>query len=120
MTIRDDKIVHEILVNGGITLDIKTNKKINLQYGYMVAIEGCELKVNVKDFNKSVLDSYIEKHLNLLTSKAKYFLGAWVHEGIVYLDISKHSSNLTSAKWLGNLEKQLAIWDLKNSCEITL
>ena len=119
MRIRDDKLVSEILLNGGITFDVKTNTKIIKHYGYMVAIEGCESKVAIEDFTKVQLDDYIEVYLNIL-NQTEYYLGAWVHEGFVYLDVSKYSEKLRNAEWLGVFENQIAIFDLENFEEITL
>jgi len=119
MTLRDNKLVHEILLNNGITLDIKTNRKIDHTTGYMVAIGGCEKVIPTSELTLKVLSEYIDKHIVILNQK-RYFLGAWVNDGKVYLDVSKHSSKLTSAKWLGNLEGQLAIYDLENNCDIKL
>ena len=119
MTIRDDKIVYEILRNGGITLDVKTNTKLGLKHGYIVAIEGCERVVKTSVLSKQIIDRFIENNLTLLSCKG-YYLGAWVDNGLVYLDVSKHSSKLVNAIWLANLENQIAIYDLENEITITL
>lgn len=119
MTIKDTKIVNKILKDGGITLDIKTNQTLTKHYGYMIAISGCELTIPVEELTKKVIDEYIEDNLTIL-NQDRYFLGAWVNEGLVYLDVSKFSGKLLNALWLGHFENQLAIYDLENKVSIEI
>ena len=121
MTLRDDKIVNEILLNGGISLDVRTNRTIDKKTGYMVAMEGKESTCLSCVFDKKILDLFIEEHLKWLTSlNTESFLGAWVDNGIVYLDVSFYVENKESAINYGMMENQLAIYDIKNECSITL
>lgn len=118
-TIRDDKLVYEILKNGGITFDTKTNQKFGRHYGYIVSIEGCEQKVSIEDLTLKVITEYIDEHLNIL-NQSEYYFGAWIDGGTVYLDISKFSERKQDAEWLGVFENQIAIYDIENESEIIL
>lgn len=86
--------------------------------GYMVALDGFEVKTNILDFEE-VLDRYQETHYNKLL-EPNMFLGAWMHKGIVYLDISEHVLNEAEAKFKARLRAQLAIWNITDGKEVLL
>lgn len=47
-----------------------------------------------------------------------FYIGGWVHEGFVWLDISEQFDDLEIASDVGARRNQIAIWDVVNACEI--
>lgn len=86
--------------------------------GYMVAIEGHEETYDAETFNAVDLVHYIASKLHLI--KTGVFIGAWVSDGKVYLDLSESFSALSTAKQIGRKRHQLAIYDVHRAVEITL
>lgn len=86
--------------------------------GYMVALDGFEVKTNILDFEEA-LDQYQEAHYDKLL-EPNMFLGAWMHKGIVFLDISEHVLSEAEAKFKGRLRAQLAIWNISEGKEVLL
>lgn len=114
-----------IIDNEGISLDIDTMKNTTLKNGYVVSIEGYELKVkNIDDVMKKIT-KYISI-INILKNNDKikktYFVGVWYNENdsYYYIDISKHFEKLRDAKNFGKMNKQKAIYNLKNNNSIYL
>ena len=110
-----DKVFNGTTGNGGITTDLDGNEP---DYGYMVAVKGCERVVSLDLFNKDNILSYI----NLFRHKigAGSYLGTWLNEGKVYLDVSVNFATLNEAIRFGRENKQLAIYSLNSGKEITL
>lgn len=107
--------ISEIIKNGGATLT-KDLKNATLKNGYMVSIMGMERtykKENIKELKES-----IQEYQKIL--KNNEYIGLWLDNDIIYLDISKHFKDLKQAKKVGIKNKQLAIYDLKNNKSIYL
>lgn len=113
----NDKMIREILKNGGATLDTNYNN-FNSSIGFMVSIKGHEKKVNINDIEN--IKKEITKKRELIKTKKNYFVGLWVDNDILYIDISKHIINYNRALEVARNNKQLAIYDLKNDKSIYL
>ena len=113
----NDKMINEILKNGGATLDTNYNN-FNSSIGFMVSIKGHEKKLNINDIEN--IKKEINKKMELVKNKKNYFLGLWVDNDILYIDISKHIINYNRALEVARNNKQLAIYDLKNDKSIYL
>lgn len=104
------KLINEILKNGGATLT-STLESAELKSGYMVSEAGAE-KVfgldEVEDIEKTLIE-YAEK---ITTNQ---FVGAWVDDSKLYIDISKHYKSKKQALRVGADNKQLAIYDIANA-----
>jgi hypothetical protein len=101
----------EILANGGGTWspDTKTPKS-----GFMVSLFGAEQKIPMGEFNDIELSRYAYEHkLN-----PGEFIGAWVSDGFVYLDISVNIRDESLAMGTAISNRQLAYWDVERECEI--
>jgi len=119
MTIRDDKIVSYIINNAGVTLDVTTMETVDYNKGYSIGTNiDCKV-VSINDFNKSVVDKFIEKNAHYLVKKT-FNLGAWVYDGNVYLDIVTYRRYKCDAKKLGKIYEQDAIYDFENKDVIEL
>lgn len=114
-----------IIKNEGITLDIKTLKNTTLKSGYIVSLQDFEYKT--RDIQEVInkITNYIDI-INTLNNKEKikkmYFVGVWYNkdDNNYYLDISKHFEKLRDAKKFGEVNKQKAIYNLKEYKEIRL
>jgi hypothetical protein len=91
--------------------------------GYMVAKPPKFGKiVDAVDFNDPVkgpkiLSSYMKTHKNDL-GNGKNYLGTWLNEGKVYLDVSENIQSKSKATKIGRERNQLTIWDVANLSEI--
>ena len=113
----NNKMIKEILKNGGATLDVNYNN-FNASAGYMVSIKGHEKKVNINDIEN--IKKEISKKMELVKNKKNYFVGLWVENNILYIDISKHIIKYNRALEVARNNKQQAIYDLKNDVSIYL
>ena len=103
-----------ILKNGGATLDSNL-KPIQAQKGYMVSMQGHELVTTIEGLNDTLLENYTR-----LAKKLNGYVGMWLDDDKVYLDISQHHTSKNKALEVGKANKQLAIYDLENDEEIRL
>ena len=109
------KIKSAILKNNGATLT-STGEYANIKTGYIVSEEKHGVILSVKEFNNKSA-----KYFNMLLKKAYKlgaFLGFWLHNGRVYIDFNKHIKSKSEAIRYAHEQKQLAIWDCLNACEI--
>ena len=113
----NDKMIKEMIKNGGATLDVNYNN-FNASAGYMVSIKGHEKKININDIEN--IKKEIIKKMELIKRKKSYFVGLWVDNELMYLDISKHIIKYNRALEVARNNKQLAIYDLKNNKNIYL
>lgn len=102
-------IVDETKRNGGHTYPTPP------PIGYMVANLDCNFCCDVEQFDESYLREYIK-----YTGWHQGYLGTWVEDGKVYLDISECKKDKLEAILLGFARRQLAIWDNENSTCIKL
>lgn len=102
-------------INNGTTLDAQL-KEINKNNGFMVSIMGMEKTFKPDDLEN--IEKTIIDYKNKL--KASQFIGLWQHDGLVYVDISRHYTNKQDAIKNGILNKQLAIYDLSKKKDILL
>ena len=105
----------EIVQCGGATLT-KELKALKKESGFMVSKIGCEKTFtfdNLEDLEKEVIN-----YRNKL--KNNEYIGLWVDNNIIYLDISKYYTTKDKAIKSGIKNKQLAIYDLKNNKSIYL
>lgn len=112
----NNKIIKEMIKNGGATLDCNYNN-FNSSVGYMVSLYGYETKINInniEDIKKEIeTKKEIAKQLNA-------YVGLWVDNGLMYVDISKHIIDYNEALETARNNEQLAVYDLKNNDSIYL
>ena len=108
---------NEILKNGGFTIDYQL-KKAEEKKGYYVSEYGTEKTIKKSDIKQ--LDAIIEKYQEMIKNKKNVYIGAWISNDIIYIDISKHYKDKKQAIKQGIYNKQLAIYDIANNCSIDL
>lgn len=113
----NNKMIKEIIKNGGATLDTNYNN-FNASTGYMVSLDGYEAKINID--NIEAIKKEIETKKEEAQKIKNSYIGLWVENGLLYVDISKHIKNYNRALEVARNNKQLAIYDLKNNDSIYL
>lgn len=112
-----DKIINEAIKNGGATLTA-TLDNASLKYNYMVSLYGHEATFKVDDMEglKEGLKAYQKK----ASGKKDLYIGLWVNDGLVYLDLSINICKKRDALRIGKQNKQKAIYDVKNNKDIKI
>lgn len=102
MTIKNLK---NIIKNGGATLN-SNGESVHFMRGYQVSKKDC-YTLEVRNANK------ILRAINGLldTITAGEFVGLWVNNGLIYIDISERVERLSVAIPLGVERKQKSIFD---------
>lgn len=108
--------VADTFSEGGCTFSLS---KPVPESGYMVSVGGTEVRIPVPDFNQEALDRFVAAHMTEAEHLGLYF-GTWLDNGTVYVDLSMHIADETEALLAGQLENQLAIFDIANLAEIRL
>ena len=114
-----------IIKNEGITLDIEKLQNTSIKNGFIVSLIDFEYKTKNIDEVINLITKYIDI-INTLKNNEKvkktYFVGVWYNkdDGFYYLDISKHFEKLRDAKKFGEVNKQKAIYNLKDNKSIYL
>lgn len=94
-----------IIKNGGATLN-KSGESVNFIRGYQVSKKDC-YTLTVKNANK-ILHA-VNGLLDTIT--AGEFVGLWVDNGLIYIDISERVERLSVAIVKGIERKQKSIFD---------
>lgn len=113
------------LAHDGVTFDPVTLSEPT--WGYAVATVGREEIYELADDPRvsaveltAILEDYIRRHHSVLAS-SRYYLGTWLHDGRIYLDVSEViRGDLPAAIATGVARQQLAIFDLLRKEEISL
>ncbi|MFD7015865.1 hypothetical protein [Streptomyces sp. NPDC059928] len=107
---------HTIIREGGLTFSPFSPAPT---CGYMVSIAGSERTVPLDDFGPENLAAYMGDYMAGVAERGLFF-GAWIDEGLVYLDLSMNVADRSEAEAMGRLESQLAIFDIANGEVISL
>lgn len=108
-------IIREIKENNGGTYN-KEYKTINAKKGFMVSLQGYEKKCKTEQ----EIERAIMENMEIIKGLDNAYLGAWIDEGITYIDISVLVENKGDAMELGKINNQLAIYDIENNESIYL
>ena len=111
------KDIKKIIENGGATLT-KELKKADIKKGFMVSLEGTESQVEGDNYN-AIIKAIKEKQ-EIIKDNNELFIGLWLDNNIMYVDISININDKVEALEFGKYNKQLAIYDLKNNDSIYL
>lgn len=104
-----------IVENDGLTLS-SDGEIANLKTGYMVSLSDYEKEIkNIKFLKLAQVKSYLKK-----AKKLNAFVGFWVDNNKIYLDLSINVSNKKEALKIAKINNQLAIFDCKNLVSVYL
>lgn len=108
------QFVADVTRDGGATVSL--NGEALPTHGYFVSDQGGEV-IPFEKFTEDTVRGFAHVHAFELAHAAVY-LGGWVSDGQVYLDITRHYFNRVSALNAAAENQQLAIWDVANATEI--
>lgn len=112
------KVLDEILLEGGISYNVTTGEA-NPKTGYMVSILGFEKQFRTNNITDKDIKEYVLDNAHELWGENRY-LGGWLDNGTVYLDISVNILDVTNACYTGIINKQKTIYDCSNKRSIPL
>lgn len=99
----------ETLNNNGASYSILSGE-LNPTNGYFVSLANKGITVDLSDFNQKVVADYISQNAIQL-NQAKYFVGSWIDNGVVYLDVTVQVADKRNALELAYNNGQQAIYD---------
>lgn len=111
----NNKKIIEIIENKGATLDKNYDNFIS-DNGFMVSLKGEEVQVdknNIEEIKKE-----IENKKKLIENKKGLYIGLWLDNDILFIDVSIHIVDYLEALEVARNNDQLAIFDLKNKDSI--
>jgi hypothetical protein len=103
------EFVAAIIKNGGATYNLAIGDTAHS--GYMVSKKGFEMKFPSDASVKDAVIQFMETYGFELCFEEN-FMGAWVDEGILYIDISNNFAKRSEAIREGYKNEQLAIYDV--------
>lgn len=111
----DQEYYNQIINNGGISLDERLEHVTGP--GFIVSRAGMEAQIPIDVLTPELTGSLIHSYLG-----KSEVIGAWLNtdNNMVYFDSSRIFTDRSQAEEFGRENKQLAIWDLDNNCEIRL
>ena len=112
------KVLDEILLEGGVSYNINTGKA-NPSNGYMVSILGFEEQFNVDKVSNQTIKAFMLKNMDNLWGETRY-LGGWLNNDTVYLDVSVHFEDLERAIYTGIINNQQCIYDCSDKVHINI
>ncbi len=106
---------------GGFTYCCKTGRHVGQGdgelrlRGFMVSLPGCETKIQMdgNEHTEWCISAHAHVH-GLVLSDAGNYLGGWVDNGVLFLDVSRNVATLAEALAVGRAWGQLAVYDLDN------
>ena len=101
-----------IRAKGGFSLNKKSKSP---DKGYMVSLNGYEQKIPENNLNSEVIKQYMNTHKKVLQDN---YFGAWLDNGIVYLDISKNILDKYEAIRLALECNQIGIYEVETQSTI--
>lgn len=107
-----DKIKKYIDQNGGATMSPDLNI-VSLKAGFVVSLNGFETKA------RRITKKLLKKYQKLAYMHGAY-IGAWVDNNTIYLDLSINILDMQQAINEGVKNKQLAIFDIENKTSLYL
>lgn len=100
----------------GITYHPVTNR--TPRRGFAVAIPDNEaMIIPLKDFNDAHVQKFLDDHRDVFEKNTNVFLGGWVEDDQVFLELSQVYSSRTEARKVARARGEIAIWDLAKNDE---
>ena len=113
-----NKFIQLLKDNSGVSYNMIT-KEYNPNKGFFVSLPNLETKVSLKSLSVDDIVTFINRHRTLLQDKTK-FIGGWIDNEVVYLDISEQLFDKREALERGYKHSQLAIYNANDGKVIDL
>jgi len=114
-----EQILNHVKQHGGITLNHELDEKV-FRKGYMVSMRHYETKLNLDEIGKENLWSVIKGYNEFSKRLIGSYVGLWVDEAILYLDISLHIYDKEAALDLAKKHEQIAIYGFEEKESIAV
>jgi len=117
-------IYQHVMEHGGITIEPSTRTPIKPSEGYFVSLEGHEKRFSIIE-DEYIFQAYLDRHIDRArhyerTTGVNAYVGLWLNDGEIFFDVSLLIKDYPTALEFGNLNNQLAIFDIANNSVITL
>lgn len=112
-------IINQVKLNGGATLKADYSNA-NLKSGYVASIFGYEKTYNMDALNMEQLSADMQAYSKYVSEHQNAYIGLWIDNGMLYLDISKHIAKKQNAIEFGKRNNQLSVYDVINDAYIDL
>ena len=109
--------IKRIIKDEGATLDYNLND-FKSENGFMVSLKGQEVQVNKSDIQG--IKREIEKKREFIKDKKGLYVGLWLEDNIMFIDVSIHIINYLKALEVARKNEQKAIYDLQKNDSIYL
>jgi len=103
------EFVAAIIENGGATYNLAMGDTAHS--GYMVSKKGFEMKFLPETDVKQAVIRFMEAH-GFELYEVENFIGAWIDNGVLYMDISNNFEKRSEAIREGYRNEQIAIYDV--------
>ena len=88
------------------------------EVGYMVSFDK-DAEAKYGDLTPNIIEDYFYRHHEALRDR-DVFVGAWLNDGVWYLDLSLNTASFEEAHVIGKIAKQKAIYNLDTQQGILL
>ena len=106
--------IAQCLMNQDITIDRSFDSPDS---GYMVSEAG-GLELTDPDLDKIV--TFVRDNFHKLEASPRVYFGSWTDNGVKYIDVSHNMQDMFAALAFGQINKQIAIWDVKKQKAINV
>lgn len=113
-----DKIIKDGINNGGFTIN-GNFRPIQEKNGFMVSLYGYE-KIYPLNGDYKALKADLVKYQEIVKQYKNIYIGLWIDNDLIYLDISKHYNSKKRAMQAGIQNEQLAIYDIAKNDSVYL
>ena len=111
--------IHSLYTTNGASLSIRSGV-LNPKFGFLASYKDYSQVIDLSKFKDNEADiilAYIIEHREQLMTSGN-FLGAWLNEGKIYLDVSKQFSREVECREFAIENKQQAYFAAENKQEI--
>ena len=110
------ELYKHIINNGGITYNVRSQSMVTAGYA-VSARKDLEQVIPLESFTVETLEAYIVRN-NEVLAVDNNMLGAWMSDGMVYLDVTTVVDDEAEAVRIAKNANQLAIFNLETFEEI--
>lgn len=104
------QLVQATKASGGGTFDPHSLEPVDMSSGYFVSRDGVGMEIPEEQFEEGIVSGWLAN----VKQAAGDFIGTWVDEGKVYLDLTRWFEDLDEALKFGKANNQIAVWDIEN------
>lgn len=109
------ELYKKMINNKGLTIN-RHMEELSYKNGYMVSIYGYEKQL--KNFSFEEVKKVVSEYQKIV--KGALYIGFWIDNNTIYVDISKYVFHKSQALKLGKQNKQIAIYDLEKKESIVI